>query len=42
MLCTRMTALAILLLELSPFLVFEFDFVSTLYFEYPSEYFDDT
>ena len=28
--CTRMTTLAFLLLELSPLLVFEIDFVSTL------------
>ena len=38
---TRMTTLAAFsLLELSPLLVFEFDFLSLL--EYPSEYFDDT
>ena len=38
---TRMTTLAFLLLELSPFVLFvEFDFVSALYLKYPSEYFD--
>ena len=42
MLVTRMTTLTFLLLELYPFLVFEFDFVSALYIEYPSQYFDDT
>ena len=37
---TRMTTLAFLLLELSPFVLFEIDFLSALYLEYPSEYFD--
>ena len=39
---TRKKTLAFSLLELSPLLVFEFDFVSALQLEYPSEYFDDT
>ena len=30
----RMTTLVFLLLELSPFILFEIDFVSALYFEY--------
>ena len=42
MLGTRMTTLALLLLDLSPFIVFIFDFVSALQLEYPSQYFDDT
>ena len=37
-----MPALGFLLLELSPLLVFEFDFVSALSHEYPLVYFDDT
>ena len=41
MLCSRMTTLAFLLLEISPFLMIEFDFVSALLLEYPSQYFDD-
>ena len=39
---TRMTTLAFLLLDLSPLLVFEFDFVFALQLEYPSQYFDAT
>ena len=39
---SKITALAFLLLELSPLLVFEFDFLSALLHKYPSEYFDDT
>ena len=39
---TRMTTLSFLLLELSPFVLFEKDFVSALYLEYPLEYFDGT
>ena len=43
MLRTGMTTrVAFLLLDLSPLLVFEFDFVSALLLEYPSQYFDDT
>ena len=38
--CIRITTLDFLLLELSPLLVFEFDFVSALSHECPSEYFD--
>ena len=34
MTCTRMTALAFVILELSLLLVFEFDFVSTLLLQY--------
>ena len=41
-LCTRMTTLAFLLLELSPLLVFKFDFVSILLLQYPLEYFNFT
>ena len=37
-----MTTLAVLLLDLSPLLVFKFNFVSALLLEYPSQYFDDT
>ena len=37
-----MTTLPFLLLELSPFVLFEKDFVSALYLEYPLEYFDGT
>ena len=33
-----MTTLAFLLLDLTPLLVFKFDFVSTLQLEYPSQY----
>ena len=40
MLGTRMTTLAFLL-DIS-LLVFEFDFVSAMQLEYPSQYFDDT
>ena len=40
MLHTRMTTLAFLLLELSPFILFEIDFSSALYLEYTLEYFD--
>ena len=40
--CTRMTTLAFLLLELSPFVLFEIGFLSALYLEYPLEYFDGT
>ena len=32
---TRMTTLAFLLFELSPFILFEIDFVSALYLGYP-------
>ena len=39
MLRTRMATLAFLLLELSPLLVFEFDFVSALLVEYSLECF---
>ena len=39
---TRMTTLVFLLLELSPFVLFEIDILSALYLEYPSEYFDGT
>ena len=39
---SRMTTLAFLLLELSPFVLFEIDFLSALELEYPSEYFDGT
>ena len=39
---TRMATLAVLLLELSPSVSFEKDFVSALYFEYSLEYFDGT
>ena len=42
MLHKRVTTLAFLLLELSPLLVFELDFMSALQLEYPSQYFDDT
>ena len=42
MLHTRMTTLVFLLLELSPFVLLEIDFVSALYLEYPLEYFDNT
>ena len=38
---TRLTALAFLLLELFPFVLFEVD-VSSLLLEYPLEYIDDT
>ena len=37
-----MTTLAFLLLELSPFVLFEIDFSSALLLEYPSEYFYGT
>ena len=37
----RMTSSAFLLLELSPFLAFEFDFLSLLCNKYPTEYFGD-
>ena len=40
--CTKMTTPAFLLLELSPFIFFEIDFVSTLQLENPLEYFDGT
>ena len=40
--CIVMTTLAFLLLELSPFILFEIDFVSTLLLNYPLEYFDGT
>ena len=40
--CTRVTTLPFLLLELSLFVLFEKDFVSTLQLEYPSKYFDGT
>ena len=39
---TRMTTLAFLLLELSPYILFEIDFSSALLLEYPLEYFDGT
>ena len=39
---TRMTTLALLLLELSPFVLFKIDFSSALSLEYPLEYFDGT
>ena len=39
---TRLTTLAFLLLELSPFVLFEKDFVSALQFKYLLEYFDGT
>ena len=39
MLGTRMTTLAFLLLDLSPLLLFKFEFVSSLQLEYPSQYF---
>ena len=39
---TRMTTLSFLLLELSPFVLFEKDFVSALLLEYPLEYLDGT
>ena len=42
MLGTIMTTLDFLLLVLYPLLVFKFDSVSALQFEYPSQYFDDT
>ena len=42
MLHLRMNTLAFSLLELSSLLVFEFDFVSAVQLEYPSQYFDDT
>ena len=42
MLRTRMTTLARLLFDLSPLLVFKFYFLSALYLEYSSQYFDDT
>ena len=35
-----MTILASLRLELSPFLVFEFDFLSALLLQYPLDYFN--
>ena len=38
MLRTIMTTLAFLLLELSPFVLFEVDFVSALKLKYPSDY----
>ena len=36
------TRIAFLLLDLSPFVLFEIDFSSALLLEYPSEYFDGT
>ena len=39
---TRMTILPFLLLELSPFVLFEKDFMSALLLKYPLEYFDGT
>ena len=39
---TRMAILASLLLEWSPFVLFEIDLVSALLLEYPLEYFDGT
>ena len=39
---TRMTTLAFLLLELSPFVLFEIDFMFTLQLENPLEYFDSS
>ena len=39
---TRLTALAFLLLELFPFVLFEVDVVSSLLLEYPLEYIDGT
>ena len=39
---TRTTTLAFLLLELSPFVLFEIDCLSTLYLEYPLEYLNGT
>ena len=42
MLCTRMTTLAFLLLDLSPLLAFKFDFVSAVQLQYSSKYFDNT
>ena len=38
----RMTTLAFLLLELSPFVLFEIDFLFALLLEYPLKYFDGT
>ena len=42
MLRARMTTLSFLLLQLSPFVLFEIGFVSALLLEYPSEYVDGT
>ena len=42
MLHTRMTTLALFLLELASFVLFEKDFVSALLLKYPLEYFDGT
>ena len=39
---TRMITVVLLLLELSPFVLFEIYFMSTLYFKYSLEYFDGT
>ena len=39
---TGLTTLAFLLLEFSPIVLFEKDFVSALSLEYHSEYFDGT
>ena len=42
MLHIRMTTLPLFFLALSPFVLFDLDFLSALYLEYPSEYFDGT